>query len=198
MATITPYPSSRHLKRLPLFAALCLAHAVVIVLLIASSRFAVLRLRSDETPSLTLLELPHWSPPTAEVRPHASPSRATFATRKSTLKILAAATPVTHEGAPEVTGPVDWAAEIKQVARESVERQSPGDPYRAFATHPRGIAVPKADPTQSPGASQPFDGGEVITWVSEKCFLTDRGILPEPFSIIPGTQMLCKNPPRRD
>jgi hypothetical protein len=182
-------------KRLPLFAAVALAHVFVIAIIIASSQFQVLLPATMDRQELVLLDLRDAVRTQAMVKSIVSRSVSRIATRPPATPppkagVVAPAPARTH------AGPIDWAAEARQVVRNSIEREARGDPYRSFSIYARGIDVPDRDATQRRGDSQRFEGGEVISWISDRCFYTNRGW--DPFTVIPQAQLLCKDPPRRN
>jgi hypothetical protein len=184
-------------KRMALFATVCLSHAIVVAILIAASKFVALRASPDEGLGMELVNLHDAAAVKTQVTPAANKPAAPRAPHDlpnaGTVRPGVGAAP-----ALQLTAPIDWSNELRQVANENAARQMRGDPYRSFSTHAQSLAAANHAITQSPGESQGFEGGEVISWISERCFYSNRGLLAEPYSVIPSIQMVCKDPPRRD
>jgi hypothetical protein len=162
-------------------------------MLIASSRFQLRRSSpTNESPlALTILELQVSA--NAQLTPTASREPAAVLRRKAST---ADAPPARPYPALTLSAPIDWTNEAMLVARAAVARHVQTGSYRSLSTHPAGVDLPNPDPTQRAGSSQSFEGGEVISWVDDRCFYTNHGWVP--YQIIPPAQKVCKDPPRRD
>jgi hypothetical protein len=183
-------------KRLYVFVIIFLAHTLLIALLIASSKYSAWRMsrENERRLELTILTLPNRARTGAQSTPIASRKPAALLPRKS--QAAAVDSRMRPDSALTLSAPIDWTSEAIRVAQSSAERQARTDPYRSFSTHVMGVDIPRPITTQRDGASQSFDGGEVISWVSESCFYTNHGW--EPYQIFPAAQLICKDPPRRD
>ena len=84
---------------------------------------------------------------------------------------------------PEFEGAVvDWDAESRRIAGELVARQSAEEKLRKLDRPPAGLGPPPAGlgppPPESSrpkaGDTQRFEGGEVITWINDRCYYTNQ------------------------
>jgi hypothetical protein len=183
------------LDRFSLLAMVCLAHALLIAFLLASSRFETQHLSRERRlgADLIFLQLNH---PTLPSHQSNSTMREPAAPAHRSALAISPSVPPSASPSSMLSGPIDWAEEAKRVARDHVQRQARAVEYRSFSAHERGVRLTDQDATQRRDESQSFQGGEVITWINDRCFVTNRGWTP--FDINPQSQVLCKDPPRRD
>jgi hypothetical protein len=105
---------------------------------------------------------------------------------------------ITKPSATELTlvEPIDWLSEPERVARERVAKDEADELLHSFATHPQGKEITTPNTNQhGAGETQYLEGGQVITWINDRCHYTTDGP-PDIFSSMHMTQKVCKDPPR--
>jgi hypothetical protein len=148
----------------------------------------------DARLELILLAAPNQARTLAQGNPIASEEPAAVPPRQAPAEVAAPKRPIS--ATKLFSAPIDWASEAKSVALASAARQAQSKPYRSFSAHVMALAIPDSPATQRDGASQFFEGGEVISWVSDRCFYTNHGW--EPYQVVPSVQKVCKDSPRRE
>jgi hypothetical protein len=102
---------------------------------------------------------------------------------------------------PEITAPADepsaapssdWSAEMAGVARNAVARQAERDTDPRIGVHPEGMKRPMR-PNHAPGETQDMGNGEILTWVDDYCFYSNR-VKPRSNGI-GGVKPLCVDKP---
>lgn len=92
----------------------------------------------------------------------------------------------------------DWNAEREKIAGDVVGREAERANARTLLSRPNVIELAPRGTRHAPGDSQHFDDGEIITWLSEDCYSTNRphdGPQLDPNRL----HVVCKNrkkPPR--
>ena len=89
--------------------------------------------------------------------------------------------------------PPDWGAEAERAAREELSREQQQDSLRSLAGHPKGMDLPP--PRHRPhqlGDTEHFEGGEIIDWINDRCYYSNRDPTGLPWQ--PGQLMMpvCK------
>jgi hypothetical protein len=99
----------------------------------------------------------------SEVRTDASPAR---------LDEPADASPTT----PQVPAPtVNWMAEGQRVARDYIARMAHVDLPRPADSDSTGLGLLRSrGPGHRLGDTEHFDGGEVIDWINDRCYYSNR------------------------
>lgn len=70
---------------------------------------------------------------------------------------------------------VDWNAEAGRVAGDVAEQSSAKEKYRPLDRLPPGMGPPPPKSSRRQfGDTQRFEGGEIITWINERCYYTSR------------------------
>jgi hypothetical protein len=75
--------------------------------------------------------------------------------------------------APRAIAPIDWSAERERAAEQEAARQYAEPAERPLISKPKAMELPKRKIEHKPGDTQRFDDGEIITWVSENCYVTN-------------------------
>lgn len=71
--------------------------------------------------------------------------------------------------------PIDWMAEAKRAAGDILAREDRQASRRALGVIPKGLDLPRArDQGPHRGETDRFDDGETITWISDRCYYTNR------------------------
>lgn len=89
----------------------------------------------------------------------------------------------------------DWNAEREKIAGDIVGREAARANERSLLSRPKVIELPPPGSRHKPGDSQHFDDGEIITWLDEDCYATNRphdGPQLDPNRL----HVVCKNPDR--
>jgi hypothetical protein len=95
--------------------------------------------------------------------------------------------------APDTTitvPPIDWYAEGARSARNAFKDEMREKPAPSLDSKPQVLVLPdKSNMPHKAGDTEHFEGGEVITWVNERCYYTNR-----PAAILFGgaSQRVCK------
>jgi hypothetical protein len=100
---------------------------------------------------------------------------------------------------PDSDRSIDWFAQGTAAANSTVARQNAEQAMRSLDSKPQTIELPKEVMRRREGTTQRFDDGEMITWISERCYVTNRP--PSgPQLIEDRLNVVCKNPgkPRDD
>jgi len=180
--------------RVAVFVAVIGLHVLVGVIILATGTIRIARLRAVETP-LSLLSLAQESPPKPPVSPPAIDAQ-NIKNREPPRD--GDRSPSAQPETNAITLPLDLSTEA------AVRRQAgQGDAERRW----RNLAGPSESALQwwkdnAPlardhlsGESEKADGGELITWVNDKCYFTTHGITT--FGM-PQTSRVCKDPPKPD
>ncbi len=91
-------------------------------------------------------------------------------------------------------------AEAQRAALDVLARQDRKASQRAFGSIPKGMDLPRPkDEGPRRGQTWRFDDGETITWISDRCYYTNRDPAHSP-GLITGLQQplphpICKPPP---
>jgi hypothetical protein len=107
--------------------------------------------------------------------------------------------PATPEPSNAITLPLDLSADADAAARRQSEQDAaerrwknlagPSDSQLQWSRN----NTPLVRGYHQPGDDESADGGELITWVSDKCYYTTRGV--STFGM-PQTTKVCKDPPK--
>jgi hypothetical protein len=183
--------------RLAVFAAVVSVHVLAGWLLFATSniRFA----RGRAAAPLSLLWLPQESPANPRIN---SPA----ATPDHSLKRRAASAdiePTPQVAAPEpsnaITLPLDLSTDADSVARRQADKEENERRWRNLAGPSDSQLewsrnnVPLLRDYQQLNDIEHAEGGEIVTWMNDKCFYTTHGISTIG---LPHTSMVCKDPPK--
>jgi hypothetical protein len=186
--------------RVAVFAAVVGLHFLAGLLLFATGSIRIARLSAADKP-LSLLWLSQENPAKPPVSSPASiPERS--------LKRSAASPdiePPSNTPAPQpqpsnaITLPLDLSAYADEAARRQSEKEG-NERRRRNLAGPQDSQlewsrnnVPLVRDYHQLNDTEHAEGGEVITWMNDKCFYTNHGITT--FGL-PQTSMVCKDPPK--
>ena len=86
--------------------------------------------------------------------------------------------------------PIDWYAEGARSAREVFKDQLRETPEPSLDSKPQALVLPdRSNLPHKAGDTEHFEGGEVITWVNERCYYSNR---PSAISFGGASQKVCK------
>jgi hypothetical protein len=166
-------------------------HFLVAVIILATGTIRIARLRTVEAP-LSLLSLTQESPP----KPPVTPPGSSQVVKHRASPQYVDQPPIAIPNSSAITLPLDLSTEA------AVRRQSDKEEHERLW---RNLAGPSQSQLQwwrdnAPltrehlaGDSEKAQGGELITWVSDKCYFTTHGISTLG---MPQTSEVCKDPPK--
>jgi hypothetical protein len=188
-------PVSQRL-RAAIFVAVVGLHFLAGLLIVATERIRIARLSIVDSP-LSLLSLSQEIPPKLLA---ASP--ASMPTRNLRRPESSRDTEGLHREAPELNNAITLALDSSTDAATAARRQSDKEESEGRR---RNLAGPSESQLEWWRNSRPLaldhqlgdteraEGGEIITWVNDKCFYTTHGIAT--FGV-PQTTQVCKDPPK--
>ena len=74
---------------------------------------------------------------------------------------------------PDSDRSIDWFAQGAAAANSIIGRQNAEKAMRSLDSKPKAIELPKEGMRRREGTTQRFDEGEMITWISERCYVTN-------------------------
>jgi hypothetical protein len=81
---------------------------------------------------------------------------------------------------PEIEGTeafIDWGAEASRVAGDAARRIGEEEQFRRLDQHPAGMGLPPPKSSRHKlGDSQPFEGGEIVTWIGPRCYYSNQNM----------------------
>jgi len=189
-------PGKAERWRAAVFAAVVGLHVLAVSLLFATGTIRIARPRAAETP-LSLL----WLSPESRV-----PAASTWSVPEHNLKQRSGSrevAPPPSVTAPEpsnaISLPFDLSTDADSIARRQAEDEEnekrrrnlagPSDSQLEWSRH----NVPLVRDHHQLNDTEHAEGGELITWMNDKCFYTNRGITT--FGL-PQTSLVCKDPPK--
>jgi hypothetical protein len=195
-------PDRKDRGRVTAFLAVIVLHFVAALLVLSGSEIHIPKLRPEQDMTLTFLPsaTPRHSAELAQPPAPANPSSA----NKRQATLAAGPKPAVPDAAAEpsnaITLPfIDWDAEAQAEARrkeinEETERQrrnlaGPSAAQLEWWKH----NAPSVRDHHELGDTERAAGGEVITWLNDRCFYTTKGIAT--FGM-PQTSKVCKDPPK--
>jgi hypothetical protein len=165
-------------------------------LIISNGTIRIARLRSEDAP-LSFLSLSRKSPPELPVSSPATP-RPNARRREASRDIERLPSPSEPEPNNAITLPFDLSTDADAAARRQSDREESERRRRNLAGPSESQLewwrnnAPLARDHQL-GDTEHADGGEIITWVNDKCYYTTHGITT--FGM-PQTSKVCKDPPK--
>jgi hypothetical protein len=183
--------------RVAVFVAVVGLHFLVVLLIFATGRIRIARLSVVDSP-LSLLSLSHESPPKLPATLPSSIPTHNLRRREHSPDIDL---PVSVE--PELNNAITLPFDLKFDAGAAARRQSDKEESERRRRNLAGPSesqlewsrnnVPLVRDYHQLGDSEHAEGGEIITWVNDKCFYTTHGITT--FGM-PQTSKVCKDPPK--
>jgi hypothetical protein len=171
-------------------------HLLVGLIILAAGTIRIAELHSVDTP-LSLVWLSHESTPKPPA-PVSVPSRH-IGRRESSENLDRPPSPMEPAPNNAITLPFDLRGEADAVARRQSEKEeaerrwrNPAGPSESQLEWSRNN-VPLVRDYHQFGDDERAEGGELITWVNDKCYFTTHGITT--FGM-PQTSKVCKDPPK--
>jgi len=187
-------PGQSERWRVAVFVAVVCLHVLAGLLILASGTIRIARVRVVDAPP-SLLWLPQESPPQSPVPP-ALPEH-NLKRRRAPLDNARPPDVATPEPGNAITLPLDLRSDT--VARRQADQEEKERRWRNLAGPSESQLewsrnnVPLVRDYHQWGDSERAEGGELITWVNDKCFFTTHGI--NTFGM-PQTSQVCKDPPK--
>ena len=192
-------PGKAERWRAAVFAAVVGLHVLAVSLLFATGTIRIARPRAAETP-LSLLWLSPPSPPQLPAAAAASTLQHNLGKRAASPDIESPPPSVTApEPSNAISLPLDLSADADSIARRQADEEGNEGRRRNLA----GLSdsqlewsrhnVPLVRNYHQRNDAERAEGGELITWMNDKCFYTNRGITT--FGL-PQTSLVCKDPPK--
>ena len=192
-------PGQAQRWRAAVLAAVVGLHVLTVWLLFETGTIRIVRMRAADAPLSLLWLLPQRSPQL--------PAASAASTLQQNLKKRAASpdieSPPPSIAAPEpsnaISLPLDLSTDADSIARRQAEEEEnerrrrnlagPSDSQLEWSRH----NMPLDRDYHQFNDAERAEGGELITWMNDKCFYTNRGITT--FGL-PQTRMVCKDPPK--
>ena len=184
--------------RLAVFVAVVGLHFLAGLLIVATRTIRIGRVRAVDAP-LSLLRLSQESPPKLAVAGAASIPEHNVEKRAASPDIEPPPDVAASEASNAITLPLDLSAEADAAARRQSEKEGserrrrnlagPSDAQLEWSRN----NVPLVRDYHQLNDTERAEGGELITWMNDKCFYTNHGI--STFGL-PQTSMVCKDPPK--
>jgi hypothetical protein len=190
-------PGQSERWRVAVFVAVVGLHFLVVLLILATGRIRIARLRVIDSP-LSLLSLSQESPPKLPATLPASIPTQNLRRRESSRYIDLPAN-VESEPNNAISLPLDLKLDAGAAARRQSDKEESERHWRNLAGPSESQLewwrnnTPLARDRHLSGDSEHAEGGELITWVDDKCFYTTHGITTIG---MPQTSMVCKDPPK--
>ena len=99
---------------------------------------------------------------------------------------------ITPTDDPSTAPSSDWSDGMTDVARNAIARQAQRDAAPRIGAHPKGMKRPTR-PNHAPGETQDMGNGEILTWVDDYCFYSNR--MKPRSNGIGGVKPLCVDKP---
>ena len=184
--------------RIAVFIAVLGLHFAVGLLLFSGRTVRIVRPKAD-TP-LLLLTLPRGSPSRANAVSSASTKNLT---RKEISRKFDQSPEITPEAEPNnaITMSFDLKSDADAAARRQADQRQNERRWRNLAGPSESQLewwknnAPLIRDRHLPGDTEHAEGGELITWVDDKCFYTTHSITPFGMS---ETGKVCKDPPKAE
>jgi hypothetical protein len=189
-------PSQRERWRAAVFVGVVSLHLFAGLLLLSTKNIRIFVARREQEAPLTLLSLAAPHRPPLDDAGSQSGSKVSNQNKRELPKSIDRA-PVA-ESSNAITAPnVNWDAEAKATVQQKNDddeaekrRRNLAGPSDSQLDWARNNAAPRRDHHEA-GDEERAEGGELITWVSDKCYWTTHG-----FTTLgmPQTQKICKDP----
>jgi hypothetical protein len=180
------------------FIAVVCLHVLAGLLIFATGTIRIERVRAVETP-LSLLWLSQENPPKAPVTSPASIPEHSLNRRAAAPDVEPPPDIAAPEPSNAITLPIDLSTDAEAVARRQSESEENEKRRRNLAGPSDSQLewsrknVPLIRDYHQLNDTEHAEGGEIITWMNDKCFYTNHGITT--FGL-PQTSMVCKDPPK--
>jgi hypothetical protein len=192
-------PDRRERGRIAVFVAVVGLHVLAALLLLTTGTVRFSRLHDDAP--LALLQLPPQSTPRPVAASPASSPERNLKRRPVSPSAEPLPSPQVPEASNAITLPLDLRADADSIAQRQAEKEEK-ERRRANLAGPSDSQlewwrnnVPLVRDHHQRGDSERAEGGELITWINDKCFYTNRGISTYG---LPQTSKVCKDPPKTE
>jgi hypothetical protein len=184
--------------RLAVFVAVVGLHFLAGLLIVATRTIRIGRMRAVDAP-LSLLRLSQESPAKPPVAGAASIPEHGVKKKAASPDVEPTPNVAAPEASNAITLPLDLSDEADAAARRQSEKEGnerrrrnlagPSDAQLEWSRN----NVPLIRDYHQLNDTERAEGGELITWMNDKCFYTNHGITT--FGL-PQTAMVCKDPPK--
>jgi hypothetical protein len=191
-------PGQSERGRVAVFVAVVGLHILAGLLLFATHTIRIARMRAADTP-LSLLWLSQEDFPKAPVGSSASIPQHSLKRSAASPDVVPPRDVTAPEPSNAITLPLDLSTDADSAARRQSEKEAnerrwrnlagPSDSQLAWSR----INVPLVRDHHLLNDTEHAEGGELITWMNDKCFYTNHGITT--FGL-PQTSLVCKDPPK--
>jgi hypothetical protein len=184
--------------RLAVFAAVVGVHVLAGLLIFATSTSRIARLRTVGAPP-PLLWLSHESPPQHSAASSTSIPERNVRRKETPLDIEPPADVAAPEPSNAISLPLDLDTEADAVARRQANKEENERRWRNLAGPSESQLewsrnnIPLIRDYHQFGDDERAEGGELITWVNDRCYYTNHGATT--FGM-PRTSQVCKDPPK--
>jgi hypothetical protein len=191
-------PGQSERWRVAVFVAVVGLHFLAGLLIFATGTIRIARLRVVDSP-LLLLSLSQESPPKLPATLPASIPTQNLKKREAPREIDLPAGVAEPEPNNAITLPLDLSSDAGTAARRQSDKEESERRWRNLAGPSESQLewwrnnTPLAHDRHLSGDNEHAEGGELTTWVDDKCYYTTHGITT--FGM-PETSMVCKDPPK--
>jgi hypothetical protein len=191
-------PDQSERWRVAVFVAVVGLHVLAGLVLFAAGTIRIERLRAVDAP-LSLLWFSPESSPQRPVAPSASVPEHHVRRRETPLDVERPPEVATREPSNAITLPLDLRSDADSVARRQSDKEENERRWRNLAGPSESQLewsrnnAPLIHGYHQLGEDERAEGGELITWVNDKCYYTTRGITT--FGM-PLSTKVCKDPPK--
>jgi hypothetical protein len=189
-------PDQSERWRFAVFVAVVALHVLAGLLLFATGTIRIARLRAAAP--LSLLWLSQESPPKSPVTSAAIPEH-NLKRREAPLDMERPPDVAVPKPSNAITLPLDLSADADAAAQRQSDKEGNERRWRNLAGASDSQLewsrnnVPLVRGYHQLNDIEHAEGGEIITWMNDKCFYTNHGITT--FGL-PQTGMVCKDPPK--
>lgn len=184
-------------ERLAVLVAVLSLHILAALLIFATGSIRIARMRASAP--LSLLWLSKENPPNPRINSSAPILERSLKSRAVSPEIERSPEVAAPEPSNAITLPLDLSTDADSVARRQADKDEnekrrrnlagPSDSQLEWSRN----NVPLIREYHQLNDTEHADGGEIITWMNDKCFYTTHGISTLG---LPQTSMVCKDPPK--
>jgi hypothetical protein len=191
-------PGQSERLRLAVFVAVVGLHFLAGLIVLSNGIIRVARLRSEDAP-LSFLSLSPKRPPELPVTSPATPTQ-NVRRREASRDVERLPNPAEPQTNNAITLPFDLSTDADAAARRQSDKEENERRWRNLAGPSESQLewwknnAPLARAHQL-GDTEHAEGGELITWVNDRCYFTTHAITT--FGM-PQTSQVCKDPPAPD
>lgn len=186
------YAARFALARVVVIVVICLGHVGLVVVLWLSDPYERHALTIDQEPLLVSLLEARELEVSTKVDTQALYKQVLRAVPMRVVPVPAQPSESEPSTAPSLIPLIDFGAEVEDAVRDSLARQAAKDAQRQFGAVPGGMKRPPKRGRHEPGDTERFEGGEVVTWINDRCYYSSKpppGSDPNPLRLMTPT---CK------